>query len=114
MATAARSRKTRSTKSSDRVIRKSHVDGLAEELAEAAGITPAQARKVLKVLHADKMVENSQALQRILGDPLAVNALGWGQDHAAELSKLASPRNVSLENLRIAVKPAKMPVSIIV
>lgn len=78
---------------------------LAGELAKAANITEEKALRVLQVLHLDKLSENLDAIGRVLADPAAVNVLGLGVAARRELGSIAQGTSVSIENLRIGVKP---------
>jgi hypothetical protein len=82
-----------------------HQDRLTNELAEKANIDVEAAARVLEILHIHKLDENLTALHGVLSDEKAVNALGLSREHAANTRNALGARAVSLENLRIAVKP---------
>ena len=86
------------------IVTREHVSGLADQLAKAAGITAAQAGKVLEVLHIGKLNENMVAMHDLLQNQHAVNALGLSHDDAQKRLAGLSSANVTLANLRIGVK----------
>jgi len=88
------------------IITDRHIRSLSDELAKAAGITSEQAHRVLSVLHIDKLDENLSAMQEIMQNPMAVNALGLSHRDAAERLTVANASSVTLENLRVGVKPS--------
>jgi hypothetical protein len=87
------------------VITQDHIVAVANALAEAAGISPDQAMKVLDILHVGKLNENVVAIQHIMSDELATNALGLSREEAETRLAVASPDAFTLDNLRLAVKP---------
>lgn len=91
---------------SSKIVTKDVVSRLTQELAEGAGITPAQASKVLRIMHLDKLDENILAIQGILNNEQARNALGISSDEAKARLTVASARAVRLDNLRLGIKPA--------
>lgn len=90
---------------SNRRRAKSSVETLSAELAEAADLTPAQARRVLDIFHVDKLVENGRTTKRLLSDRKVIAALGLSESEAQERLSSASPDMMRLANLRIGIKP---------
>ena len=78
---------------------------LVQELAEKADIEIAAAERVLELLHIDKLDENLVALHRVLGDEKAVSVLGMSLEGASRVRETLGPSAVTLENLRVGVKP---------
>jgi hypothetical protein len=91
--------------SSRQMFTQKHQDSLTQELAEKAGIDVEAASRVLEILHIHKLDENLTALHGVLSDEKAVNALGLSRDTAARTREELSTSAVTLENLRVAVKP---------
>lgn len=80
-------------------------DSLTQQLAEKAGIEYDAAARVLDILHIHKLDENMTALHNVLSDDRAVNALGMSRESAAQTREVLSAKAVTLENLRVGVKP---------
>lgn len=83
------------------------IQAIAREIADGAGISTAQARKVLELLHIDWVNGNIEALRTIAQDSTAQRVTGLSQEAARELAELSSSTRVSLDTLRIAVKPPR-------
>jgi hypothetical protein len=81
-----------------------HVNSLVNELARAADLKPAQAKRVLEIFHVDKLVENANALQKVLSDKRAVSALQISPLEAEERLACVSSGTLSLQNLRLGIK----------
>lgn len=84
------------------------IEGLAKGLAEQAKISLDEAHRVLKVLHVEKLDENVQAFHGIMSDQKAVNALGLSHSAAQESLRVANVSAITVENLRMAIKPKAM------
>jgi hypothetical protein len=82
------------------------INRVAQEMAEAVGIEADAARRVLELLHVDKLNENLAAMDRILSDREATNALGMSHEAAAQLRQTLAAEGFRLENLRLGIKPA--------
>lgn len=82
-----------------------HGQSLARELAEAARISEDKAKTVLEVLHVDKLQENLDALGRVLEDSAAVNVLGLSGSATKELTTVARGSGITIDNLRVGIKP---------
>jgi ribosomal protein L22 len=81
------------------------VERLARALAKEADISTEQAHKVLQILHVDKVAENLDALQRILQDEKASNALGLSRKRAQTAARGLTPSRITLDTLRVGIKP---------
>jgi hypothetical protein len=92
----------------DFLVQDDDISNVAGELAKAADISEDQAHRVLKALHIDKLNENLEAVQEIANNEKAVNALGWSQSTAREVSEVLTRGSFSLENLRVGIKPSGM------
>jgi hypothetical protein len=84
------------------------VERIAGELAREAGISNEQAHKVLELLHVSKVAENLEALRRVVGDEKAVNALGFSQAGAENLTRYLDEHEIALSELRVGLKPPHM------
>ena len=85
-----------------------HVTKVAHELAKQAGITPAQAMKVLEVLRIEKLVENMEGVQRIVSDRTLATSLGYYPEHAGTIEKALQPTNFRLKNFGLVFKTPDM------
>lgn len=89
------------------------IDDLTNQLAQEAEITFGQARKVLDLLHIDKLNENLQSMQAILNDEKAVNALGLSRELAhVRLQEMAATKG-DLRQFRVGIKPTGKPAGMI-
>ena len=96
-------KKVATTRVSSRDVRR-----IAKELAEAAGLTVAEAQRVLEVMHVDKLVDNAKGLQKLLSKEENVAALGLSQAHAQERLAVASAEALTLDNLRLGFNSASI------
>lgn len=90
-----------------------HIQSVASEIAEFAGIEAGQALKVLQALHIDKLPEQAAALSRAIDDPVTAQAFGYSESQVREIQKTLGS-GLSLKNLRVGVKAPGLAVSIIV
>ena len=90
---------------SESVVTEEHIQSIAGELAAAANITLQQARRVLDLLHLDKLVENISTMKHLLADEQATNALGLSREDVALRRKVVTPSSFKLDNLRVGIKP---------
>jgi hypothetical protein len=82
------------------------IKSLAEELAKAAGITPAQATRVLDLLKVRALVENVATLQQTLNKPAVARALQLGEQDSKRALKELSFEQLRLTNVVVALRPA--------
>jgi len=81
-----------------------HSDKLVADLAKAAGLTTAEAKRVLDVLGLKKLVRNANEMQEVLASK-AIPALGMRAAEAEDRFKASSSSAFTLENLRLVIKP---------
>lgn len=91
---------------SSQIVTEDVISSLTQELAEGAGITPEQASKVLSIMHLDKLDENMVAINSLLHNEQARNALGISNDEAKARLRVTTSNAVRLDNLRLGIKPA--------
>jgi len=90
--------------SEQEMVTKKHIDALATELAKSAGITSAQAMKVLDILHISKLNENLVAMRDILKNEKSVNALGMSHAEASQRLQDLSADKLRLKDMRLGFK----------
>jgi hypothetical protein len=88
-------------------VESAEVGTLAEQLAAAASIEPAEAQRVLDVLGVSKLVQAVNTQAELLSNPDVVNALNISHSDAQERLRACSPEGFRLDNLRLAIKPTQ-------